>query len=284
MSSTLGITASDYHADLVADKPTLSKSIAHTLITKSAAHARAEHPRLNPHFVRKEDEKFDIGTAAHSLLLEGDDGVYVVQADDWRTKASKEEREYARSMGRVALLGKHWDAVQQMVAATRSQLERVSVSPPLFADGTAERTLVWDEGGVTCRARLDWLRDDLTAIDDYKTTSRSASPDAWSRSMFGIGADLQVAFYLRGLKAVTGKDAAFRFVVQETFEPYALCVFTLGPDAMALANEKATWAIEQWRACLERDEWPAYPTRVCHIQSPPWAEPQWFDREARDAA
>ena len=284
MSAVLTIPAVDYHADEVADKPTLSKSIAHKLITQSPLHAWTAHPKLNPSFVRKEEDKFDVGTAAHALMLEGDDGVYVVQADDWRTKAAKEARDYARSMGRIPLLGKHWDDVRAMVDAARSQLDRISVSPPLFTDGKTEQTLVWDEGGVTCKARLDHLRDDLTAIDDYKTTGRSAGPQQWSRSMFGMGFDLQVAFYLRGLKAVTGAEADFRFFVQETFEPYAGCVFTLGPDALTLAQEKVQFAIDVWRRCLERDEWPAYPSRVCSVGSLPWADAEWFDREARDAA
>jgi len=284
--SAVDYSAADYHADKIAPRPSLSKSIAHILITQSPAHAKAAHPRLNPQFVREEEAKFDVGTAAHALLLEGDDGVYVVHADDWRTKVAKEERDIGREMGKTVLLARHWLEVQAMVAACRDQLALIDAEPPLFSEfGKAERTLVWKEpNGISCKARLDWLHDDLTAIDDYKTTARSASPEAWSKSCYGIGADLQVAFYLRGFKAVYPDAPAplFRFVAQETTSPYALTVFSLSPAALELANTKAEWAIAMWADCLERNEWPAYPTRVCHIEPPAWEENRWYERTYRD--
>ncbi len=281
----LEMPADAYHAD-PAERPSLSASIAHVLCTSSPAHARAAHPKLNPAFERQDEQHFDIGTAAHALLLEGDAGVAVIDAPDWRTNAAKEARDEARAAGRTPLLAKHWDAVQAMTDATDLQLNAIDVDPPLFAvPGKSEQTLIWEEpNGVVCRSRVDWLRDDFTAIDDFKTTSRSANPEQWSRSLFSFGGDVQVAFYLRGLRAVTGKDAAFRFVVQETFAPYALAVFQLGPDALTLAEAKVEYAIAKWAQCLERDEWPAYPQRVCHIEMPAYEEMRWMEREGREEA
>ena len=278
----LDIPEDAYHRDDVADVPTLSKSIAHILLTQSAAHAFAAHPKLNPQAVQKEEHKFDVGTAAHALLLEGVDAVQVVAADDWRTKAAKEARDEARAAGRIPLLSKHWEGVQAMVAAIRPQLAEHEASPPLFTDGKAEQTLVWDEDGVVCKARLDWLRDDHQAIDDLKSTGASASPEAWSKTMLGFGGDLQVAMYLRGARAVLGRTPAFRFVTVELVPPYALTVFSLAPDALALADAKLEYAIATWRQCLRTGVWPAYPRRVCYVQAPPWGEAQWADREYRD--
>ncbi len=270
-----------YHADLVADHPTLSSSVANKLLTGSPAHAKAAHPKLNHELVRQEEHHFDIGAVAHSILLGGESAVEVVAADDWRTKAAKEARDLARAHGRVPLLDKHWAEVQQMTAAIREQLDRVSTSPPLFTDGRGEQTLVWEDNGVLCRARLDWLRDDLVAIDDYKT-ARSAAPEKWSRSMIDNGYDVQAAFYLRGVRATLDANPAFRFVAQEKEPPYALTVFALAPDVVALADRKVDWAIERWKRCLENDEWPAYPSRVCFVNLEPWQEMRWADREARD--
>lgn len=273
------MTAADYHADQVADEPSLSASIAHTLISGSPAHARAAHPKLNPHLVRDEAERYDIGTAAHRIILEGHaDNIQIVYADDWRTNAAKELRDEARSNGQLPLLEKVWDEVSAMTEAALWQLAGHEAQPPLFTDGKPEQSLVWDEGGVTCRARLDWLRDDHTAIDDLKTTSRSANPEAFSRHLFGIGSDVQAAFYLRGLEALTGVDAEFRFVVVETAAPYALSVVSLGPAVMALANAKVDWAIRKWRECLAADNWPAYPNSVCWAELPAWEEARFLAR------
>lgn len=172
------LSAADYHRDLIDDKrPSLSASIAHILTTSSPKHAWTAHPKLNPDWQPREEEKFDIGKAAHALLLEGEAAVRVIPFDDWRTNAAKDEREAARAEGRIPLLAKHWEGVEAMRAAAYGQLEGLDVQPTLFTDGKPEQTLVWEDNGVLCRARLDWLRTDLTAIDDLKTTSASANPE-----------------------------------------------------------------------------------------------------------
>lgn len=277
------MTADAYHAD-PCSIPSLSASMAHLLCTSSPAHAWCAHPKLNPAFERHEEEKFDVGTVAHALLLQGEDVAVIVDAPDWRTNAAKEERDAARAAGQIPLLAKHWDAVRQMVDAARGQLEKIDTAPALFTDGKPELTLVWEDDGVMCRARIDWLHDDLSAIDDYKTTKASANPEMWSRTLFGIGADMQASFYLRGMMALTGGAAEFRYVVQETYPPYALSVVSLSPDVLALADAKVEWAIQLWKQSLASGEWPAYPTRVCFAELPPWEETRWLAREERETA
>lgn len=281
----IAFSAADYHADAVADVPTLSKSILHTLITQSPAHAREQHPKLNPDFQRVDEDKFDLGTAAHALFLEGDAGVHIVYADDWRTKAAKEERELARQHGRTPMLEKHYVECERMVTALRAQCDEHEAGP-FFTDGTAERTIVWeDEYGVVCRARLDWLRDDLTAIHDLKTTRASANPADWTRTtLWGMGAELQVAFYLRGARAALGCEPDFRFVVCETVAPFAMSVVSLAPDALALAERKVSYALKVWAQCLRNDAWPAYEPRVAYATVPPWMEAAWLERELREVA
>lgn len=280
------LPADDYHADQVAaDRVTLSASIARILLAESPAHARAAHPRLNPDWVPTHDEKFDVGTAAHALLLEGEAAVAVIEAADWRTAIAKEQREEARAAGQIPLLSKHWAAVEQMVNAVKLQIAELEVDPPLFTDGKPEQTLLWEhKGAVACRARLDWLRDDRTAIDDLKTTSRSANPETWAKTIFSLGYDVQAAFYRRAVKAITGIEPEFRLLVIETSAPYALCAMSLAPDAMAIADKKVDYALKLWARCLRDDNWPAYDLRVHHIEMPPWAEGQWLERELRQAA
>jgi hypothetical protein len=113
--------AAAYHDD-PCERPSLSASLCKILISQSPAHAKAAHPRLNPDYKRTDDDKFSVGTCAHSLLLEGEAGVAVVPYDDWRTNAAKELRDEARQYGRVPLLARDWDQVQAMCAATRVSL------------------------------------------------------------------------------------------------------------------------------------------------------------------
>ena len=90
------IPLSEYIAD-PAPCPSLNASTAHTILTESPYHAWIGHPRLNPNYVREESSRQEMGSIAHAVLIDGDESkVMVIEADDWRTKAAKEEREVAR--------------------------------------------------------------------------------------------------------------------------------------------------------------------------------------------
>lgn len=279
-----GFPAEQYHAD-PAELPSLSASIACTLVQKSPAHARVEHPRLNPYLVREEKKAFDLGTTVHALLLEQrapEDVIHIVEKDDWRTNEAKDQAKYAREMGLIPLLDKDNEDVLTMVAAARRQIREFDAAPPLLADGHAEATLVWQEDGVTCRSRLDWLRDDCMAIDDVKTTSRigGANQREFERGLYQHGYDVKAAFYLRGVKALSGVDAEFRWIVIETAAPYALSVVRPGPDVLALGADKVEYALRVWKQCVQLDEWPAYGNRIATAEMPAWAEMQWLERSA----
>jgi len=285
VNELLTIDAATYHRDQLGDdRPSLSASLIKTLLNQSPLHAKAQHPKLNPDFQRVDEDRFDIGTTVHRLFLEGESAVEVVYADSWRTKDAKEQRDTARSYGRIAMLEAQWDECCQMVAALRVQCDN-HPEGPFFTAGKAELPICWeDEYGVLCRARLDWLLDDHTAVHDLKTTKASAHPDAWQRTGFSIGADIQMAFYLRGLKAVFGVEPAFQFVVAEVAPPYAMSVCSFAPDALALADRKISAALKTWAMCLRNDSWPGYEQRVAYIEAPAWAEAQWLERELREVA
>lgn len=283
---TTQIGAEAYHADDIGDtRPSLSASIAHTLITSSPRHAWAQHPRLNPDFTRMTEEKFDVGTVAHALLLQGDDVASAVPFDDWRTNAAKEARDDARAAGRIPLLTKDYQRVRRMVDAAREKIAAADCAPPLFTDGAAEKTLVWeDDHGVLCRARLDWLRDDLATIDDLKTTSASANPRAWARrTMFAIGADVQIAFYLRGLHRLHPElrgQTKWRYVVIETFPPYELSIVEPDAGILEVGRLKVEEALETWARCLAAGEWPGYPSTPFRAELPAWVEMEWLEGRA----
>lgn len=282
MTGILEITGADYHADLIAEQPTLSRSIAHLLCTSSPAHAKEAHPKLNRFYAAEEKETFDLGNAAHELFLGGPDRVAVIEHKDWRTNDAKEQRHVARVEGRLPLLAKDWDAVQEMVTALRSQVEAHSADPPLFTAGQPEQTLTWEDEGVLCRCRVDWLRDDRLYLDDLKTTSRSASPEAFSRNLFSTGLDLQAEMYERAGESVFGVRPQFRFCVVESFPPFAMSVNVLGPDVMTLARKKVDHALGVWRRCLESGEWPGYEGRVATVGLPAYEESRWLAKEERE--
>ena len=97
--------------------------------------------------------------------------------------------------------------------------------------------------------------------------------------MYGLHGDIQAAFYLRGIKAITGEAHSWRWIVQETAPPYALSVCTLSRFGMELAERKVELAINLWRKCIETDTWPAYSKEVYEINPPAWQETEQLSRE-----
>jgi hypothetical protein len=281
------LAAADYHADLTKDVPTLSSSIANLLINRSPLHAWTAHPRLNPNFVPVDDSKYDVGTVAHSLLLEGTANVDVCDFADWRTKDAREARDISRANGRTPLLAHQFEEVMGMCNAVAAQLQAFDVDPIPLTAGKPEQTMVWQDAqtGVWCRARIDWLHDDLSAIDDLKTTTRSAHPEAFAKNLYSYGCDVQAAFYLRGIDKMPyeiGQRLAptrWRWIVVETSPPYGLSVVEPGPAVLELADAKVDAALKLWAECLERDSWPGYPTRVATAELPAWEEARWLARE-----
>jgi hypothetical protein len=274
------MAAEAYHAD--EDGPSLSASIAHILDTRSPLHAWTAQPKLNPDYERETEPKFDLGTCVHALFLQGIDVAHVGHYDNWRSNDAKAFAAEARMDGRIPLLAKDYERVQAMHAAMTKKITEYDVDPPLFTAGREEVTLVWHEDDVTCRARIDWLTDDHSVIEDVKSTSRSAEHAAFARRIPDLGYDLKAAFYLRGLKALTGVDATFRWTVIETQPPYELSVVTPGPDVLALGEAKVERALRIWRECLSTGRWPGYERRLAVAELPGWEETRFLEREARE--
>jgi hypothetical protein len=270
------ISNEEYHKDPCI-APSLSRSIIFKLVFHSPAHAWWFHPRLNPAHRQDNDAKYDIGSAAHSLLLEGFNAVSVIDADDWRKKDTKEQRNQAQSEGRIPMLRKQWDIVEEMVLTTAGAIRECKELgvDNLLTDGDSELSYIWEEKGIFLRARPDWISKDRTLIIDYKTTGKSANPADFARQIIACGYDIQAALYSRGVKAIEGIEPKFVFVVQEVEKPY-LCSFPgLPPEFLEMGKSKVEYGIFLWRQCMEKKEWPGYPNQVCWVDPPGWALSQW---------
>ncbi len=262
--------ADDYHAD-PAPQPSLSNSLMHILLTRTPQHARLAHPRLNPNRVAKADaDKFDIGSAAHALLLEGHDHAVVVDADEWRTKSAQDLRDLARKAGKLALLKRQHEAVLAMMSAAHQYVDSTALRG-ILNRGKPERTLVWKENSIWCRARLDWLTDDRSIILDYKTTGVEGPGEFMRRNMIANGYDTQAVWYPRGVKALGHPAPRFLFLVQEVTSPF-LCYLVEPAESMVeLATHKVARALPLWRDCLTSNRWPGYPVEVHQADAPIWA-------------
>jgi len=275
------ISADDYNAD-PCPEPSLSRSVLVTLMERSPRHAWLQHPRLNPSHEPVNKTAFDLGQAAHALLLQGEDVVTVIEAENYKTKAAQEARDAARAAGKVPLLPDQAAEVKAMVNSARAQLQRHPDGRDAFT-GTPEVTLACQDAefGFWCRIRCDDFTAGRMVLFDYKTTT-DASPDAWARRAFDHSLHVQEAFYARIIRQLTGTYPKFRFVVQEVKPPYALIVYEFDPQARAIAEARVYEGMRRWHWCLNNDRWGGYVARVHTIETPPWISNRHESEKLRD--
>lgn len=226
---------------------------------------------------------FDVGHAAHKLVLGVGPELRVVEADDWRTKAARAERAAAYADGAVPLLAEDHDCVVAMAEA----LLRHPLASALFDPdhGTPEQSLFWQDAatGVTLRARLDWLphpRDGRLIVPDYKTCA-NASPATLSKAVHNYRYHGQGAWYVDGIKALgLADDPAFLLVFQEKTPPYLVTVAELDTIALAAGRYENRKAIDLYAECVATDTWPGYSDDIELICLPPWAENAYLQETA----
>jgi len=288
------VSAEDYHADVLREGPTLSSSLARTILNKSPLHAWTAHPRLNPEHVSKDSATFKIGRAAHREILGAGTSCAVVPPDllssDGGIRSNEAKAWVAEREAKGITVVKQ--EVADQVAAMRVVMMEALVDVGLTLDPLcSELTALAPVDDVWCRVMADNAParpfKGKRLLIDFKTTE-DASPDACIRSVESYGYDTQAAFYLDAWKAATGEARTFLFIFQEKSPPYEVGFVRLhdapGDEADWLedARSKAAYARRQWAHCLATNEWPGYPRQVAILGARSFYRKKWADQGASD--
>lgn len=259
------VTKAEYEADPVADGPSLRASIAWKLVAPGStpAHAAFEHPKLNPNYRRAEKKYFDLGTAAHTLLLGKGAEIKIIAAPDYKKKKAQEARAVCYGNGHTPLLEKEWEQVKAMRDAARRQMQALvdagTIAAMPFQEHETERALFWREGAFMCRASLDGFSIQDDAISEYKTTGETADPQQFQWAARRMGYPFKLAFYRRGLQALKiSYSPEFRVFVQETKPPYLMSFIRIDDELIAREDERVREAIKIWGRCIKSGVWPGY--------------------------
>jgi exodeoxyribonuclease VIII len=144
------------------------------------------------------------------------------------------------------------------------------VGPTSFlASGVAELSGFTEINGQPIRIRPDYLKDDV--IVDLKTT-HDARVEAFSRSVFTFGYDVQAALYVDAAKAIDGKQRRFIWIVVEKEAPYGVCIYECSQEILARGRKLYNQAIDTYAQCAAFDVWPTYSTAVQTFNIPRYME------------
>jgi hypothetical protein len=254
-----GITNADYHRD-----PALGSTSLKTLATRTPAHY--QYDKTHP----KSSAAFDLGTAAHSLILEQDEsGVVVIDVEAKRGKAWTEPAEAVEAAGKIALTSKEWAQVRAM----RDSVMRHPLAKTALTGGAAEESVFWNhESGTVLKCRPDMLHRGGklgNLIVDLKTVQSADAAD-FAKSAANFGYHIQQAHYQAGLKAATGEDFDFIFVLIEKTGAYLPAVVQLDAEDVARGAEMAERSIRIYNECSKSGRWPGYES-AAPIELPRWA-------------
>ena len=261
------LTNDEYHAD----RGSLSSSGARLLLPPSCP-ALFRHAQDTPPEPKK---TFELGTAAHKLVLGEGPDLVKVDAEKWTTNAVKAEVAAIRDEGSIPLKPTEYEQVHSMADALR----RHPIAAALFdpARGRPEQSLFWRDRptGVMRRARFDWLPDARSGrliIPDYKTC-RSAEPAALARAVQEFGYHQQDDWYRAAARALDLADdsAAFVFVCQEKTAPYVVTVVEMDAEARRIGAARNRRALEVFAECTESGVWPGYSDEIAYLSLPTWA-------------
>jgi hypothetical protein len=266
------MTNDQYHADPVPGG-SLSSTGARALLPPGCP-AQYRYDRDHPPETK---DHFDLGHAAHMLVLGAGPELVVIDADNWTTKAAKQARAEARAEGLTPLTRPQNERVCAMAAALRAH----PFAGLLFDHdrGQPEASLFWvdPQTGVWCRARFDFLPDRIPGarmiIPDYKTAA-AVDLDALSRSCATWGYFAQDAWYRMGAQALGLADADARFVLvcQAKDPPHLVTVIEVDHVAQRLGHQLNRQALQLYAQCKESGRWPGHADDVVSLSLPPWFE------------
>lgn len=257
--------ASVYYSD-PCEQPSLSQSMAKTLLNSSPVHAYRSHPRLGGQARTGGTKAMVKGDVIHDLLLKNGscEKIVVLEYNDYRSKAAQQDRDKAELEGLTPVLEKEWKLLSSASVTITNELAKAGVS---FAHGQTEVAAIWEETAdnskpICCRCRIDHLHNGL--ITDLKTTA-SAHPDDINKSIRNFGYDIQQH---ANTKSIPGSK--MRFVFVELEPPYLFTIVEMDESLKTLGRAKWRRAVNLWEQCLRTDLWPGYYDGVFSATARPW--------------
>jgi hypothetical protein len=189
-------------------------------------------PMLFKEHVDKDKPEYRIGRALHGLVLQNIP--LIINESDGRSKAGK------------IFQADHPDAVTPVMAEMITGMAKKC--RPFFLNGQAEVSFFWEQNGIMCKCRPDWLT--ANTIYDFKTTRQSLEDFHWDVRRYRY--DVQHAHYLRGVENHV-PVATFKFVVVEKTVPYRVGIFQI--ENLDRANDLIDKSLATYHRCCVTNIW-----------------------------
>lgn len=246
------------------------------------------HSLRAPH---KTTHALERGTALHLAILEPQlfDGRYVVLGQCEGVTQKKERCSKQGSVYRdgAAYCGTHapkglafpedvevisqadYDAVLGM----RSAIMDHPRARTLFEGrGEFEVTIIFDDPttGVRCKVRPDRLIERAGMLVDIKTTF-NAAPSDFANQAERLGYFRKLAFYRRGMWAVSWPYKASAVVAPESAAPHDVVCYLVEESDLDGADAEVIRLLRVFDSCVQTNTWEGYAAEFQTLRRPAWA-------------
>lgn len=244
-----------------------------TEFLKSPAHLR--YKKTAPR--EKKQDKFELGTAAHSAILEGL-GAFIERG------AVVPPEVLGKNGARSTNAYKAWAAanadktilLESQVEQVRGVYEAVAkkrMFKKYLTGGKAEVSGFWHEKQgphkILCKCRPDYLPGHQVVVD-LKTTGLAL--DEFGRHAVNMKYHWSAWFTCRGLTQLTGiQHTEYLFAVVEINPPFDCRIFRTQPQQFELAQYELENLIPYLIQCDNTGEWPGSDDKLYDLEYPYWA-------------
>lgn len=204
-----------------------------------------------------------MGRALHALVLQPDEDLITVF--DGTRRGAAWEAFKAANVGKTIVKPDELRLVEAQADAVLSH----EIAASLFRGGgiTTETPIVWtDEAtGLRCKGLPDAAGRGFVA--DLK--GGPALPE-FERLAFRMGYHLQIAFYRRGIAALTGEAPDCFVVAVESTAPHDVGVYAVSQTLLALADRDLSAMLATLKNCMDEDRWPGRYPGMVPMDAPGW--------------
>jgi len=206
----------------------------------------------------------NFGTAAHSLIVEGEEAFVndvVTLSGSPYTNANKELKKEYEDRGLTVVTAKDRETIygmkESLIPEGVKHLSADEGEYPSIFSTPYEIAIFWWEKDLLLKVKSDVLRHPINIphesnsiiLVDYKTTT-DCSVRGFTSSIKKYQYDLQAAWYKRGYEQAGFNVVDFIFVAQEKKKPYASKIFKMKHEDMEAGWLKLEHLLGEYNAVL----------------------------------
>jgi exodeoxyribonuclease VIII len=261
MKIVRGMPSVEYHSMPAANSSKLKE------ILRSPAHVKFSIEN------GKTSDAFVVGEAVHAAILEPlrFKEQYVTAPDvDRRTKDGRAAWQMFidANPGKIILT---YDQMLSVSGMSESAMQHLMAHELIATLTETELTLVWEQIGVRCKARIDGYSLEHRAIIDLKTSGESVAPDAFARTVANLKYHVQAAWYIDAMRAAGFDVETVIFIAIEKSGPYGVACYSLDDQAIEEGRIAVARALPILANCMTTNDWPGYDQGVQTISLPKWS-------------